>query len=31
VADAEGGEELPHHKATKIIGQVLAEIDTHSA
>ena len=29
VADAEGGEELPHHKATKIIGQVLAEIDTH--
>jgi hypothetical protein len=27
VADAEGGEELPHHKATKIIGQVLAEID----
>ena len=31
VADAEGGDELPHHKATKIIGQVLAEIDTHSA
>ncbi|MEY2583354.1 MAG: hypothetical protein QOE09_3203 [Ilumatobacteraceae bacterium] len=31
VADAEGGEELPHHKATKIIGQVLAEIDTHPA
>ena len=29
VAEAEGGEELPHHKATKIIGQVLAEIDTH--
>jgi hypothetical protein len=29
VADAEGGDELPHHKATKIIGQVLAEIDTH--
>ena len=29
VADAEGGEELPHHKATKIIGQVLAEIDSH--
>ncbi len=28
VADAEGGDELPHHKATKIIGQVLAEIDT---
>lgn len=31
VADAEGGEELPHHKATKIIGQVLAEIDAHPA
>jgi hypothetical protein len=31
VADAEGGEELPHHKATKIIGQVLAEIDSHPA
>jgi hypothetical protein len=31
VADAEGGDELPHHKATKIIGQVLAEIDTHQA
>ena len=29
VADAEGGEALPHHKATKIIGQVLAEIDAH--
>jgi hypothetical protein len=29
VADAEGGDELPHHKATKIIGQVLAEIDAH--
>lgn len=29
VAEAEGGEELPHHKATKIIGQVLAEIDAH--
>ena len=29
VADAEGGDELPHHTATKIIGQVLAEIDTH--
>ena len=27
VADAEGGDELPAHKATKIIGQVLAEID----
>jgi hypothetical protein len=31
VAEAEGGEELPHHKATKIIGQVLAEIDTHQS
>ena len=31
VADAEGGEELPHHKATKIIGQVLAQIDSHPA
>jgi hypothetical protein len=31
VAEAEGGDELPPHKATKIIGQVLAEIDTHSA
>ena len=30
VADAEGGDELPDHKATKIIGQVLAEIDTRS-
>lgn len=29
VADAEGGDELPHHTATKIIGQVLAEIDAH--
>jgi hypothetical protein len=28
VAEAEGGDELPAHKATKIIGQVLAEIDT---
>ena len=28
VAEAEGGEELPPHKATKIIGQVLAEIDS---
>ena len=27
VAEAEGGDELPAHKATKIIGQVLAEID----
>ena len=31
VVEAEGGEELPPHKATKIIGEVLAEIDTHSA
>jgi len=30
VAEAEGGDELPHHKATKIIGEVLAEIDAHS-
>jgi hypothetical protein len=28
VVEAEGGDELPAHKATKIIGQVLAEIDT---
>ena len=27
VAEAEGGDALPPHKATKIIGQVLAEID----
>ena len=27
IADAEGGDELPPHTATKIIGQVLAEID----
>lgn len=27
VADAEGGEPLPAHQATKIIGEVLAEID----
>jgi hypothetical protein len=27
VAEAEGGDELPAHKATKIIGEVLAEID----
>ena len=27
-AEAEGGELLPAHKATKIIGEVLAEIDT---
>ena len=30
VAAAEGGDELPAHTATKIIGQVLAEIDTRS-
>ena len=28
VAEAEGGDPLPAHKATKIIGQVLAEIDS---
>ena len=28
VAEAEGGEQLAPHKATKIIGEVLAEIDT---
>ncbi|MGI8984153.1 MAG: hypothetical protein ACR2HM_06420 [Acidimicrobiales bacterium] len=27
VADAEGGEPLPAHEATKIIGEVLAEFD----
>lgn len=31
VAEAEGGDELPPHKATKIIGQVLAEIDSRSS
>lgn len=30
VAEAEGGDELAPHQATKIIGQVLAEIDTSS-
>jgi hypothetical protein len=30
VAEAEGGDELPPHKATKIIGEVLAEIDSRS-
>ena len=30
VAEAEGGDELPPHQATKIIGQVLAEIDAHA-
>jgi hypothetical protein len=28
VAEAEGGEPLPAHKATKIIGEVLAELDS---
>jgi hypothetical protein len=28
VADAEGGEPVPAHKVTKIIGEVLAEIDS---
>jgi hypothetical protein len=28
VADAEGGEPLPAHQATKIIGEVLSELDT---
>ncbi|MBK5222256.1 MAG: hypothetical protein JJE52_05160 [Acidimicrobiia bacterium] len=27
VADAEGGEPLPTHEATKVIGEVLAELD----
>jgi hypothetical protein len=27
VAQAEGGEPLPAHQATKIIGEVLAELD----
>ncbi len=27
VADAEGGEAIPAHEATKIIGEVLAELD----
>jgi len=30
VADAQGGEDLPHHKVTKIIGEVLAVIDHRS-
>lgn len=29
VAEAEGGEPLPTHTATRIIGEVLAEIDAH--
>ena len=28
VAEAEGGEPLPAHQATKIIGEVLAELDS---
>jgi len=28
VAEAEGGEQIPAHKVTKIIGEVLAEIDS---
>ena len=28
VAEAEGGEAVPAHKVTKIIGEVLAEIDS---
>lgn len=28
VAEAEGGEQVPAHKVTKIIGEVLAEIDS---
>jgi hypothetical protein len=27
VAQAEGGEPIPSHKLTKIIGEVLAELD----
>ena len=30
VAEAEGGDPLPAHKATKLIGEVLAEIDTRA-
>lgn len=30
VAEAEGGDELPHHKTSRIIGEVLAEIDNPS-
>ena len=29
VAEAEGGDAIPAHTATKIIGEVLAEIDAH--
>ena len=28
VAEAEGGDPIPAHKATKIIGEVLAELDS---
>jgi hypothetical protein len=28
VAEAEGGDPLPAHQATKIIGEVLAELDS---
>ena len=31
VAEAEGGDELAPHQATKIIGQVLAEVDSRPA
>jgi len=31
IAEAEGGDELAPHTATKIIGEVLAEIDNNSA
>jgi len=30
VAEAEGGEVLPAHKATRVIGEVLAEIDART-
>jgi len=30
VAEAEGGDELPHHTTSRIIGEVLAEIDKQS-
>jgi hypothetical protein len=30
VAESEGGDTLPAHKATKIIGEVLAEIDSET-
>jgi hypothetical protein len=31
VAEAEGGDALPPHRVTKIIGEVLAEIDAHES